>query len=424
MSVSLTVNGTTFEYPEVGDVSWGPDATDWAVAVTNGVLQKAGGLFLLLDDVDFGANFGLISIYYSTRAADPAQSGVIRLAVADDIAWRNNADNGDLLLSVNASDKLTFNGSEVQQTISVSDTSTIDLTFTANTLSAAILALSITDSLISSSAAIAYSKLNLSGSIVNADISNSAAIARSKIASGTAHRILVNDVSGNLSEASALTNGQLLIGSTGAAPVAASITGTANRVSVTGGAGSITLSAPQDIATTSDVQFGSLIAGTGSIEATAILQATSTTKGFLPPKMTGAQRDAIVSPASGLVIYNTTTNQLNIYNGSSWGAVGGAVYIDNFTGTTITATNDATQVWRYTGGSAQTLSSINATAAGNGTIIEITGTSNDNTITLQHNDAAGGWILNGDWTGFQYSKLVLRLDTTFNRWVEVSRNGI
>jgi hypothetical protein len=37
--------------------------------------------------------------------------------------------------------------------------------------------------------------------------------------------------------------------------------------------------------------------------------------------MTTAQRDAISTPPAGLVIYNTSTNVLNFYNGSAWGAV-------------------------------------------------------------------------------------------------------
>jgi uncharacterized protein (TIGR02145 family) len=50
----------------------------------------------------------------------------------------------------------------------------------------------------------------------------------------------------------------------------------------------------------------------------AMLDVSSTTKGFLPPRMTSLQRDAIASPAVGLVIYNTTTNCLNFYIGSGW----------------------------------------------------------------------------------------------------------
>jgi hypothetical protein len=71
--------------------------------------------------------------------------------------------------------------------------------------------------------------------------------------------IAINDIvisgAANLLTGSALTNGQLLIGSTLAAPVAASLTGTTNEIIVTPGAGSITLSTPQAIAITSSPTF-------------------------------------------------------------------------------------------------------------------------------------------------------------------------
>ena len=71
------------------------------------------------------------------------------------------------------------------------------------------------------------------------------------------NRIMVSS-GGAIVEASALTNGQLLIGSTGTSPVAAAITGTANQVIVTNGAGAITLSLPQNIAPSSSPSFASL----------------------------------------------------------------------------------------------------------------------------------------------------------------------
>jgi hypothetical protein len=61
--------------------------------------------------------------------------------------------------------------------------------------------------------------------------------------------------------------------------------------------------------------------GTTSPSASALLDVSSTTQGLLPPRMTGVQRDAISSPAAGLMIYNTTTNKLNFYNGTAWEAV-------------------------------------------------------------------------------------------------------
>lgn len=55
-----------------------------------------------------------------------------------------------------------------------------------------------------------------------------------------------------------------------------------------------------------------------AINSSAMLQADSTTKGFLPPRMTTAQRDAIASPAAGLVVYQNTDNYLSLYNGTNW----------------------------------------------------------------------------------------------------------
>lgn len=50
----------------------------------------------------------------------------------------------------------------------------------------------------------------------------------------------------------------------------------------------------------------------------AILTATSTTKGFLPPRLTTTQRDAIASPVEGLMIYDVTTHKVAYYNGTIW----------------------------------------------------------------------------------------------------------
>jgi hypothetical protein len=63
---------------------------------------------------------------------------------------------------------------------------------------------------------------------------------------------------------------------------------------------------------------GSMSLGSGTAPvASAQLEVTSTTKGFLPPRMTTTQRDAISSPAAGLVIYNTTTSKLQVYT-TAW----------------------------------------------------------------------------------------------------------
>ena len=55
--------------------------------------------------------------------------------------------------------------------------------------------------------------------------------------------------------------------------------------------------------------------GTSSPNASAELDVSSTTRGFLPPRMTTTQRHAISSPAVGLVIFNIDTKCLNFYLG-------------------------------------------------------------------------------------------------------------
>jgi hypothetical protein len=56
----------------------------------------------------------------------------------------------------------------------------------------------------------------------------------------------------------------------------------------------------------------------GANNASAQLQIDSTTKGFLPPRMTNAQMLAIATPAAGLVVYDTTNNKHCGYNGTAW----------------------------------------------------------------------------------------------------------
>ena len=55
-----------------------------------------------------------------------------------------------------------------------------------------------------------------------------------------------------------------------------------------------------------------------SVNASAKLQVDSTTRGFLPPRMTTTQKNAIASPLAGLQVYDTTTNKLCCFNGSTW----------------------------------------------------------------------------------------------------------
>lgn len=59
--------------------------------------------------------------------------------------------------------------------------------------------------------------------------------------------------------------------------------------------------------------------GTTTPAASALLDVNSTSKGFLPPRMTAAQRIAISSPAEGLLIYQTNAPAgFYFYKGGVW----------------------------------------------------------------------------------------------------------
>lgn len=53
----------------------------------------------------------------------------------------------------------------------------------------------------------------------------------------------------------------------------------------------------------------------------AQLDVSSSNKGFLPPRMTGAQRNAILTPVPGLMVWCTNcglSGEIQVYNGTSW----------------------------------------------------------------------------------------------------------
>jgi hypothetical protein len=112
--------------------------------------------------------------------------------------------------------------------------------------------------------------------------------------------------------------------------------------------------------------------GTTTPHASAKLDITSVDKGFLPPRMTSSQRDAIPSPAAGLMVYQTDgTSGLYYYNGSAW------IYIINSTtnivsvvnGGTGTSTGSITGTGALTFTAGGTNQNINLTPSGNGNVV-------------------------------------------------------
>lgn len=72
------------------------------------------------------------------------------------------------------------------------------------------------------------------------------------------------------------------------------------------------------------VLSGKIVLGNSTSDDSALLQLDSTTQGFTVPRMTETERDAIVTPMKGLIIYSTTADdlQINIGDGATPNWVG------------------------------------------------------------------------------------------------------
>ena len=128
--------------------------------------------------------------------------------------------------------------------------------------------------------------------------------------------------------------------------------------------------------------------GTVNPNTSAKLDVESTTQGFLPPRMTTVQRDAIASPATGLVIFNTTTNCLNFFIGSGWNETCGTL---NTTGT-ISALNcvGATNTGTLTNGTAASgVSTTVPYTVGNGGVYSAQAVSSTGVLGLTATLSAG-----------------------------------
>lgn len=110
MATNVTLNGVTYSIPAEGDGSWGTVLSNFFISIASNVLQKTGGTFTLTAEANFGATYGLKSAYLKSQGTNISSVGVVRLANLEKLAWRNAANDADIYLTVDASDKLSFNG--------------------------------------------------------------------------------------------------------------------------------------------------------------------------------------------------------------------------------------------------------------------------------------------------------------------------
>ncbi len=119
----------------------------------------------------------------------------------------------------------------------------------------------------------------------------------------------------------------------------------------------------------------------------AMLDVSSTTQGFLPPRMTYAQRVAITSPPAGLMVWCSncgTSGELQVYNGTVW---------TNLTGGAASGLPGTPTIGTATPGDATALVPYSAPASNGGsTIISYTATSSPGGITGNLTQAGSGTI--------------------------------
>ncbi len=123
--------------------------------------------------------------------------------------------------------------------------------------------------------------------------------------------------------------------------------------------------------------------GTTTPDASAKLDVSSTSKGFLPPRMTSLQRTGISSPASGLMVYQTDgTAGLYYYGSSGW------IYIINSTTNVVAVVNGGTGTTTSTGTGSVVLST-NPTLTSIITPVITGGTSTTQTLTFKPTSGNG-----------------------------------
>jgi hypothetical protein len=130
--------------------------------------------------------------------------------------------------------------------------------------------------------------------------------------------------------------------------------------------------------------------GTTDPEESSALDVEATDKGFLPPRMTEAERDAISNPATGLMVYCTNcgnNGEAQIYNGTSWtNMIGGDA-------SEAPQVPDAPTITNVSAGDGQVDITFDApTDDGGSTITTYTATSNPGNITGSISQAGSGTI--------------------------------
>lgn len=318
MSVNVVLNGVTFQIPDPGDNTWGQELTDYFVALGSGVLQKSGGAFTLTAEVNFGATYGLKSAYFKSRATNPSATGQVRLGNTEFIGWRNAANDDDMELAVDSSDRLTYNGNPLVPStpltasravvtdsvgaFAVATTTAAEIAFVHGVTSAIQTQIDAKlGTTLASARLLVGSGSNLA---VAVDITGDVSISNTGVTAIGAGKIVNSQVNASaaidFSKLAALTSAHILVGSSGDVAVSVSMSGdvTISNTGVTAiGSNKVTLGMMAQISTATFL--GRTTASTGNVEDLTATQATALLSAFVGDSGSGGIKGLVPAPASG-----------------------------------------------------------------------------------------------------------------------------
>lgn len=323
MSTPIIFNSISYNVPAYGDTGYAQGAgnlSSYLIAIAAGTLQQSGGTFSLIADVNFGTGFGLLSKYFTSITANAATAGQFRLAHADTIDWRNNANSANLVLGVNSSDQLTYQGAVIPTggaSFVASITGTANEIIASSATGAVTLS---TPQAIGTSSTPTFGGLTTNG-VINSNggilVSSSSGLSFSCTTSGTisfdapagpisSYALLLPTSVGGTGQVLTQTNspaGQLGW-ATPAAGTVTSVSGTANQITSTGGATPVLAIANPLVTPGAITATGNISAGNNTLLAKTLTLGSSGNNASLFLTSTTAQSIDIIPPAGLGASYN------------------------------------------------------------------------------------------------------------------------
>jgi hypothetical protein len=218
------------------------------------------------------------------------------------------------------------------------------------------------------------------------------------------------------------TAGTTVIGNTaGTGAITLGSSTAAQTTNIGAGAGVSTVNIATGSTTNANlVQLGStnsqVAVGAAPADATAALAVNSTTKGFLPPRMTSDQMNAITSPATGLMVYCTdcTDVGLQYYTGTAWSSINGkSLVLDSLT-TLIQIGNE--------GDYPNTVASV-VTPTQLSSISGVTGVNSSNTIAYQTYIDSYPYSFSSPATVSEVNAMIKAVNTTATLLSQIGNEG-